>query len=157
VAEVRGMTGVELIIAALVAGASAGTGDAAKAAVADAYQGLRNLLRDRLTGRGRAEEALDAVEVAPQTWTTDLASALADVQADRDETVLEAARRLLGHADPAGSATGRYRIDARHARSVHVGNVTFNMPQNQGAAGTFPGTVNIYGGSAVPPTPPGAV
>src|SRR5689334_3248829 len=63
-----GMTGIEVILAALAAGAAAGTTDAAKTAVLDAYSELRDVLRSRLTGRKRATQMLDAVEAEPGRW-----------------------------------------------------------------------------------------
>lgn len=88
------MAGVEVILAALAAGAGAGSGDAAKAAVADAYTGLRDLLRRKLGGRPVLEGELIAAG------------------ADRDEEVLAAARRVL-------EAAARY--DLREAKGVQIG------------------------------------
>jgi hypothetical protein len=55
--EVLLVTGVELILVALATGARAGTTDAAKGAVMDAYTGLRDPLRSRVVGQDRAERA----------------------------------------------------------------------------------------------------
>jgi homoserine dehydrogenase len=49
------VTGVELIAAALAAGAGAGVKDTAKAVVADAYAALKGLLHRRLAGRPGAQ------------------------------------------------------------------------------------------------------
>ncbi|MDG4763309.1 hypothetical protein O7632_04180 [Solwaraspora sp. WMMD406] len=115
------MTGVEAIIAALVAGAAAGSTDVARTVVTDTYGGLKNLLRGRLAGRPQAQEALEAREVEPGRWQAVLAENLAECGADTDERILAAARRLLELADPIGAGAGRYEVDASQARGVQVG------------------------------------
>jgi len=95
------MTGAELIVAALAAGASAGLTDTVSSAVKDAYTDLRAALRQRLTNHGRPVEAATAAEIAASG-------------ADRDEEVLSAARRLLAAVD-------QPRIDLREAKGVRVG------------------------------------
>ncbi|WP_416906106.1 hypothetical protein [Micromonospora echinospora] len=77
------MTGVELIVAALAAGAGAGT----SAAAVDAYVGLRDALRRRLAGRGQAEQILHE-DAGSTVWEQRIAMELADSGADRDELVL---------------------------------------------------------------------
>jgi hypothetical protein len=47
------MTGVELIVAALAAGAAAGVTDATTSAIGDAYAGLKRLLSRRLAAARR--------------------------------------------------------------------------------------------------------
>lgn len=149
------MTGVELILAALAAGASAGTTDAVKTAVLDAYTGLRDALRNRLTGWERAQHVLDPVQSQPDVWQADLGPQLEQCGAVHDEEILAAARRLLALADPNGFAAGKYRIDASSAGHVHVGDTTIDAPNNQGAVGTFNAPVT-FGAPPLPPATPGA-
>ncbi len=115
------MTGVELIAAALAAGATAGVTGAASAAVQDTYAGLRDMLRRRLLSRHQAEHALDADETQPGVWQARLGRDLTEAGADRDEEVLAAAFTLLSLVDQAGAASGRYRVDARQAKGVQIG------------------------------------
>jgi hypothetical protein len=115
------VTGAEVILAALTAGAAAGAVDTTKSAVVDAYVGLRDTLRKRLAGRQRAAEALEAVEAEPGVWRAELKPELERVAAGQDTDVLTAAQRLLALVDSAGSAAGRYRVDARQAKGVQVG------------------------------------
>jgi hypothetical protein len=122
--EVPDMTGVEVILAALAAGVSAGTTDAARTAVTDAYTVLRDALRRRLAGRQRATQVLDAVETEPGQWQVDLATDLDESGAAHDQEILTAARRLLAVADPTGEAAGKYRVDAREAKGVQIGDHT---------------------------------
>lgn len=102
------MTGVELVAAALAAGASAGLTDSVSAAVNDAYSALRAAMARRL---GVSGQSLEAVETAPGVWSTDAvaASGVAD-----DEDVLAAAREVL-------RLSGQPVIDLRDAKGVQVG------------------------------------
>jgi hypothetical protein len=149
---------VELILAALTAGAAAGTTAAAQAAVLDAYTGLRDVVRRALTRQGRSDAVLDTVEAEPGVWQTHLADALTGAGADRDAQVLAAARALLDVADPDGAAAGRYQVDARNSTGVQVGDHTVHVDTNYGAtAGTMTEPVHIsYGQVPNPPAPPGA-
>jgi hypothetical protein len=135
------VTGVELILAALAAGAGA----AAKTAAADAFAGLR----DRLAGRVQAEPAL---------WPARLGADLTESGADRDAEIIAAAHRLLGLVDPVGSAAGKYVVDVSDARGVQVGDGTVQVQNNYGtAAHTITGSVSVsYGQAPVPPAQPGA-
>jgi hypothetical protein len=144
------MTGVELILAALVAGAAAGSGDAAKAAVQDAYAQLREVLRRRMVGGLRAQQVLDGVEPEPGSWQADLGAELMVSGAADDGEVLAAARLVLGLVDPAGMAEGKYRVEVDHAEHLHIGDTSVDAPNNQGAVGTFHAPVS-FGGQSVPP------
>jgi hypothetical protein len=104
----------------LAAGAGAGTSDAAKAAVLGAYNGLRDAIRNRVTGRREVREALDAPELEPDGWETELAAWLENSGAAGDEEILGAARRLLRLVNP-DAAAGKYHVDVREARGVQVG------------------------------------
>ncbi|MDR7275714.1 hypothetical protein [Catenuloplanes atrovinosus] len=106
------MTAIELIAAALAAGAGAGLTQTASDTVRDAYAGLKDLLRRRLGDR--AVPALEADETEPGVWQARLGDALTSSGAAGDEQVVAAARRLL-------DLTGKYQVDAREAKGVQVG------------------------------------
>lgn len=149
------MTDVEMILAALAAGAAAGTTDTAKTAVIDAYTGLRDVLRARLADRRRADQMLDAVPAESGKWQSKLGAHLLESGAAHDDDILAAARALLALVDPTGVAAGKYHVEAIHAGQVHVGDTTLNVSNNTGAVGTFYAPVN-FGGPPLPPTSPGA-
>ncbi len=150
------MTGVELITAALAAGAGAGASGLATAATNDAYTGLRDALRRRFTGRRQAEQALAAEETDPGVWQTRLGDAVTEVGADHDEEVLAAARRLLALVDPAETQAGKYAVDLRGAQGVQVGDGTVHVDTNQGGAvGTFNAPVSFGTPPPIPPAAPG--
>jgi hypothetical protein len=122
------MTGLEMILAALAAGAGTGAGDAARAAVVDTYTDLRNALRRRLASRESARQVLDAGSDDAGVWNADLATELAESDVADDEAIVEAAQRLLALVDPIGAAAGKYHVDARQAKGVQVGD--YNTQHN---------------------------
>ncbi|MGX6608285.1 hypothetical protein ACWKSP_40130 [Micromonosporaceae bacterium Da 78-11] len=130
------MSNIELIVAALTAGASAGVTNTATTAVQDAYAGLKSVLRPRVRGEARA--ALDADETDEDVWQARLADELDASGAAEDEQVRAAAERLLGLADPAKAAT--YNITVQDNSGV--------------VGGMFTAPVTINHGTAVPPAPP---
>lgn len=113
------MSEVELIAAALAAGASAGVGSATTTAVQDAYSALKSLLRRWVAGRPRAEEALVAEITEADVLRRVLGDDLRQSGAAQDAAVLEAALRLLATAEPGIAA--KYQVDLRDAKAVQVG------------------------------------
>jgi hypothetical protein len=113
------VSGVELIVAALAAGATAGVTSTASSAVQDAYTGLKSLLVGWLGGDREAVEALRADETQPGVWQASLGDDLSASGVAGDEEVLAAARRLLGLVDP--DLAGKYQVDLREAKGVIVG------------------------------------
>lgn len=133
------MTGVELIAAALAAGAGAGVTDTASTAIRDAYTQLKALLAGRLGGRDQARRELDAEETEPGVWQARLGAALVDSGAADDERIGAAALGLLKLVDPDGAHAGHY-----------------NVTTNYGAVGRFEAPVTFnYGQLSVPPVQPG--
>jgi hypothetical protein len=116
------MSGVELILDAVAAGATAGVTDATGAAVRDAYTGLREMLRHWLTSRGeQALQTLDAGQAGSVGWQLRLSEDLIRSGADRDERLLAAARELLDRVEAAGGRTEVRRVDLRGAQGVQLG------------------------------------
>ncbi|MFI5938134.1 hypothetical protein [Actinoplanes sp. NPDC051494] len=111
------MSNVEVIVAALAAGAGAGVASTARAAVQDAYAGLKSLLRPWV--RGDARVALDADETDEGVWQARIGEQLRTSGAAEDEQVRAVAERLLVLVD--SQVAGKYRVDASQARGVQVG------------------------------------
>ena len=128
------MTGVELIVAALVAGATAGVTDTASDAVRDCYDGLKTPIARRLRSRKKAREALEAGEADPEKLKARISEDLAACGASSDEVILAVARRLL---------------ELRAGVATAAGPSTVYVEDNRGAAGTFnapvAGTMSIHG------------
>ncbi|WP_341716609.1 hypothetical protein QQG74_21780 [Micromonospora sp. FIMYZ51] len=132
------MSAVELIAAALAAGAGAGLKDTTSTAVHDAYAGLKRLLRPWM--RDEARLALDADETESEVWQLRLRVDLTKSGAVDDDAVLAAARRLLALADLERARTFNINVDANHgAIGEFHAPVTFNQSLQE---------------APVPPTPP---
>ncbi|MGW5061784.1 hypothetical protein ACWEQ2_31415 [Streptomyces sp. NPDC004096] len=119
------MTGVDLILAALAAGAAAGAKDTVSAAVQDAYTALRDALTRRLRGgdEEQAPRALETREDEPGAWEALSAEQLTESGADHDREVLEAARQLveLTRAPETRGGAPKFQVDLRNAKAVMVG------------------------------------
>ena len=110
------MTEVELVAAALAAGASAGPADTARGAVHDLCTALREVVRRRLAGgSGYCVRVLDAHEADPEVWQSRLVEVLKGSGVEDDEEILAAARVLLG----AERRVGWIAVDALDADGVH--------------------------------------
>jgi RIP homotypic interaction motif len=139
------MDPLSLIVAALVAGASAGAKDVVAGGVKDAYQALRSLLTRKLGTHEAAtagispDALLEAHARDVDTWQGPLTAAIIAAGADRDEEVLAAAKALLERTDPEGSVHGKYTVDARGAQGVQIGDhgtMTVNVtPSNTTGSG----------------------
>ncbi|GIF66727.1 hypothetical protein Ais01nite_47620 [Asanoa ishikariensis] len=110
------MEPITLVVAALVAAATTGATKLAETAVADAYTSLKDLVVDRLR-KNRAEGTL-LVERAADSDQSRTALERALVDADVDQPVIDAARRLLGLLESRG---GKYAVDASRAKGVIIG------------------------------------
>jgi hypothetical protein len=111
----------------------AGAQNTATDAVKDAYAGLKELVRRRLSGRTSGEKALAQHDDEPQEVSEALEAELVAVGAGDDAAVVGAAQRLMALLDPTGTQAGKYVVDLRGAQAVQVGdhNVqtnTFSMP-----------------------------
>ncbi|MBB6033235.1 hypothetical protein [Phytomonospora endophytica] len=104
------MTGGELIIAALVAGATAGTTDTVGNVIRDSYAALKGAVSRKLAERREVRDALEAEEVEPGVWR----AVLDGSGIGEDEAVVALARRVL-------DAAGKYTVDLREAKGVQVG------------------------------------
>jgi hypothetical protein len=92
------MSELDVIVAALAAGAAAGTTNTATAAIKDAYEGLKNLLRGRLDAR-KEKELLSAEQDDQAWWRRELGDALTETGALDDEAIAHQARAVLAAAD----------------------------------------------------------
>jgi hypothetical protein len=126
---------VEVIVAALAAGASAGVSGTATEAVKDAYGVLKALIRRRFAGREQARTALEADETESEVWQARIGDDLRQSGADGDAAILAAAQELLQMADPKTAAT------------IHITGPVY------GAAGQFNAPVSFDQRTQAPPPP----
>ncbi len=139
------MTGVELIVAALAAGAAAGVTDTAGSMIRDSYAGLKTLLVKRLGSGKKAREALEANATDPKVWQERIGDDLAASGASGDEDILAAARRLLSLLEGKSSEA---HSPGRDGDSYHV-------QQNHGFVGPVHGPATVIHNQIVPPAWPG--
>jgi hypothetical protein len=85
------------IVAALSAGAAAGATDTAKSAIADAYQGLKSLVKKKFGHDSEAAQAIEKVEAKPDSdgRKKTLAEELEAVNSTSDAELISAAQSLL--------------------------------------------------------------
>jgi hypothetical protein len=123
------MEPVSFIVGALTAGASAGLGDAAKSAVDDVYQRLKQALASRFTDPRSDEMVLAKYEGDPATWSIPMADAVARSGAGADTAVLHLARQLMSLVDPGGAELGKYDVTIVGGRNIQIGdgNTQFNV------------------------------
>jgi hypothetical protein len=97
------MDPVSMILSALVA-------SAADNVAQDACSGLKNLIKRRFEKQGKAEAGyvLDKHQEKPEAWQEPLKEELIQAGADRDEEILQAAKKLLELANAEKSAKGQY-------------------------------------------------
>jgi RIP homotypic interaction motif len=119
------MEPITLIVAALAAGASAGSIDAlkdnAKEMATTAYAKLRGLARKRVAGHPDGELALERHEAAPQKWEAMLTGELTAAGAANDAELVTAAKALMELMDQAGAKSGKYNITIKDSKGVQVG------------------------------------
>jgi hypothetical protein len=119
------MDPITLIIAALAAGASAGTIDAlkdnAKEAATAAYGKLQDLVKRRFGGNPGAEVILAEHQADPETYAAPLAKKLTEAGAGDDRDLVAAAAALMDLIDQAGAKSGKYNVMIRDSKGVQVG------------------------------------
>jgi hypothetical protein len=104
------MDPITAVLAALAAGATAAAQQTAGAAIKDAYEGIKGLLKKRFAGKAMAIAAVDAHAADPAAAESVLRPALVAKAADHDAELLDAARALLKLADVDGSIARRYSL-----------------------------------------------
>lgn len=119
---------IELITAALAAGAAAGLTDTTSAAIKDSYTALRDGVRRKLgSSAGDDDELPEEAE---------LAEALTAAGAGDDEELVATAAGLLSQLDPQGAQSGKYAgLQIFNNQTVVVGDHgTFYFGSGHGGA-----------------------
>jgi hypothetical protein len=115
------MEPISLILAALLAGVVKGAGQSAANAVQDAYAGLRDALKRRLTGKPAAQDAVEQYVQDPEAWKGNLEVHLKQAGADQDQAIVDAAASVMRQVDPEGARAGKYNVNLAGAQGVQVG------------------------------------
>jgi hypothetical protein len=87
----------EIATNAIIAAVSAGATDTAKSAIADAYQGLKSLIKEKFGHGGAVAEAIDMLEAKPNSTARKMlvAEELRAVTPSVDAELVSAAQSLL--------------------------------------------------------------
>jgi len=127
---------MEIILAALAAGAAAAAKDTAGTAVKDAYEGLKAFAEK---GKTDDSDIVDKHEKKPDSEgvKTLLKEELLEAKIDRDAEVIKTAEELLKQLKPEEFAAGKYNINVGDDIKGMVGDGTL-----KGIAGDISG-VNI--------------
>lgn len=134
------MSALELIVAALAGGASAGLAGTTTSAINDTYASLKRQLAKKFTERpGALKVLVEGNSGDVDFWHKHLADDLTDSGAISDEQILGAASEVMALVEKAGN-------------NVTVTNFVTN---NSGAVGKFDGSVSIVS-NANPPQVPAA-
>ena len=102
------MESITLIVTALAAGAAAGTKATASEAVKDAYKGLVELIKKKFQGKTTAEMVLAEHEKKPDDWEKPLKTKLIEAGVDKDEEIINLAKKLMEIVSSKDAATGKY-------------------------------------------------
>jgi hypothetical protein len=88
---------MELILAALIAGATAATKDTAGVAVKDAYEGLKALIKKKFAEQGKDDPStiIDKYEKKPEVTKPLLEDELKEAGLEKDEEILKAAAAMI--------------------------------------------------------------
>ncbi|MEU7524474.1 hypothetical protein AB0A74_01920 [Saccharothrix sp. NPDC042600] len=116
---------VDIVLAALAAGAGAGVSDTASQVIKDAYASFKARVGLVLAGRGPEVEELAE---HPVERAAELREALLAARADADPELVAAARQVLEAVGTELGATAKYAVDIRDSTGVQIGdNATMNL------------------------------
>jgi hypothetical protein len=86
---------LDIILAALASGAALGFKDTTAMVVKDGYSAFRAILQHKLSKKPTIEKFLAEYEADPGISVEPLKKAIVEEQLDRDQEIIEAAKRLL--------------------------------------------------------------
>ena len=114
---------MELILAALIAGATAATKDTAGVAVKDAYEGLKALIKKKFEKDALAQAMVDAKPEDIKQAEGLLKAKMTEVGIDKDAEILKAAAEILKKEDPQWAKEVKYSINVQGDIKLIVGDV----------------------------------
>lgn len=118
------MEPISLIFAALVAGATAATKDTAGAAVKDAYEGLKSLIKKKFEKDALAQAIVEAKPEDMKQSEALLKNKITEAGIDQDVEILKTATEILKKEDPQGEKEGKYRINVQGDIKGIVGDIS---------------------------------
>jgi len=119
------------IVAALTAGATGGLSETAKAMILDAYQGLKNLIKEKVRNTSNVITSIELLETKPQSVGRQqtLNEDIIDAQIDKDQDILQAAQQVMSliKAEPDGEHHIQHVFGSYNAIVQGSGNATVNV------------------------------
>jgi hypothetical protein len=104
------MDPIALILTALTTGAAAAGQTVANDAIKDSYAALKALIQRKFAGKPKAEMVLTEYESEPETWETPFKKALAEVHAEQEQEILDAAHRVLHLIQSQQTAVSKFNM-----------------------------------------------
>lgn len=117
------MDPISLVVAALVAGLTAGVTNTAKTAVMDMYQAFKARLMPKVESNEDAQSALVALEKKPDSEGRQLAlkEELSNLQVEKDSELVLLAQTFLEQVDQKGAEAGKNVITLQNAQGIVIG------------------------------------
>jgi len=117
------MDPISLVVAAIVAGLTAGVTDTAKTAVTDTYQAFKARLLPKVEANEDAKSALVALEKKPDSEGRQLSvkEELASLEVEKDTELIRLAQTFLEQLDQKGAQSGKYVITIQNAQGTVIG------------------------------------
>src|SRR5437764_12872365 len=100
------MDSMTLILVAVQAGVKENVSQA----ISDAYEKLKELIRQKFRAQPQSEAVLIKYENDPKTWEAPFGKALVRTKADQDIDVIEAAQRVMMLIKPQQRVIGKYNV-----------------------------------------------
>lgn len=104
------MDPINLILTALVSGATASVKETASQAVKDAYNGLKTLIHNKFVGKPAAEMVLAQFEEDPDVWKAPLEKELKKTGSAQDKDIVANAQRVMTLIQPQQATQGKYNV-----------------------------------------------
>ena len=117
------MDPISLVVAALVAGLTAGVTDTAKTAITDMYQAFKARFMPKVESSEDAKSAFDALEKKPDSEGRQLSlkEELTSLDVDKDAELVRLAQTFLEQLDQKGAQSGKYVITIQNAQGTVIG------------------------------------
>jgi hypothetical protein len=125
------MEPISLVVAALVAGATAGITDTASQIVRDLYSALKTGLMNKFNNQPTVQTAIVELEKEPdsQACQEKVKENLSLIDIQSDQNLLDIAQQLFSIVEKPKDESGKYKITMQNPQGVVIGDQT-NVNQN---------------------------
>ncbi len=101
-----------LIITALATGVTAGISSTATEAIKDSYNSLKVLIKNKFLKNDKSESSviLQKYEEKPIEWEKRLRESLIEIEAHKDEEIIQTAQKLINLEENQQTSIGKYNV-----------------------------------------------